>query len=112
MDGQGNEDHTKKQFHRRTLRRGQKCKPFHWSEEANDGAFWKLEPFSKALEQDSERACKGVEGEDGGGYGIAISASLPMDSAFDDSPISNSLDLTSSFLYSMVVISKEYLIRD
>ena len=80
--------------------------------QASDGAFWELdlllEPFKCFLfkEKDSERACKGVEEEDGCGFDTTVSTSLPMDSVFDDSSVSISLDLASSSLYSTVVISK------
>ena len=87
---------------------------FIGTRQASDGAFWELDLFLKPFkcflfkEKDSERACKGVEEEDGGGFNIAVSASLPMDSAFDDSPVSNSLNLTSSSLYSLMVLRENF----
>ena len=39
-------------------------------------------------------------------FDVAVSTALLKDSALEDNPVSNSLDLTSSTLYSMVVMSE------
>jgi len=64
---------------------------------------FKCFPFK---EKDSERACKGIEEEDGDGFDTTVLPSLPIDLVFDDRLVSNSLDLTSTSLSSTVVISK------
>ena len=71
------------------------------------GTFF-LKPFKcfPFNEKDSERACKGIEEEDGDGFDTAVLPFLAIDLVFDDRPISNSLDLTSTSLSSTVVISK------
>ena len=62
----------------------------------------------------SERACKGggVEDEDEGNFEAVVSTTLLKDSALEDNPVSNSLNLTSSSLYSMMAISEWCFIRD
>ena len=64
---------------------------------------WKLflKPFKcfSFKKQISKRACKGGEDEDEGSFDTMVSTTLHKDSAFEDNPISNSLDLTSSSLY-------------
>ena len=73
-----------------------------------------LNPFKcfSFKEQISKRACKGGEEEDEGRFDTTMSIALHKDSTFEDNPVSNSLDLTSSSLYSMVVISKWCFIKE
>ena len=72
--------------------------------------------FSK--KQDLERAWKGIKDEEEEGFedeeGIdtTISKSLSKDSLLEDRLVSSSLDLTSVSLYSMVVISKWWAIKE
>ena len=90
---------------------GKSASLFARTRQASDSTFGKLKLFPKTFqlpfkEQDSKRACKGVEEKDEGRFDTAVSTSLPRDSTFDDSPVSNALDLTSPSLYSTMVISK------
>ena len=73
-----------------------------------------LKPFRwlSFKEQDLERACKRREDEDEGNFEAVVSTTLLKDFALEDNPISNSLDLTSSALYSMLAILEWYLIKD
>ena len=86
--------------------------------QSNGYSFGKLKFLLKPLrcvsfkEQTSKKACKGGEDEDEGSFDAAISTTLHKDSAFEDNPISNSLDLTSSSLYSTMAISKWCSIKE
>ena len=77
---------------------------------------WKifLNPFKcfSFKEQDLEKACKEGEFEDEGNFEAAVSTTLLKDSALEDNPVSNLLDLTSFTLYSMLAISEWCFIRD
>ena len=73
-----------------------------------------LKPFKcfSVKEQISERDCKGGKDEDEGSFDATVSTALHKDSAFEDNPASNSLDLMSSSLYLTVTISKWFCIKE
>lgn len=55
---------------------------------------------------------RGGEDEDEGNFEVVVSTTLLKDSTLEDNPVSNSLNLTSSSLYSMMPISEWCFIRD
>ena len=90
---------------------------FAWTRQTEDSTFRELKPLSKAFQMlffqkarlgKSMQRRRGKEGEeeDEGSFDMAVSASLPRDSTFDDNPVSNSLYWTSSSIYSTVAIIK------
>ena len=91
---------------------------FTWMRQSNRGTFRKLKLFLKPLrcisfwEQTSERACRGGEDEGEGSFDAVVLTALHKDSAFEDNLVSNSLDLTSSYLYSTMAISKWCSIKE
>ena len=62
---------------------GKSASLFARTRQASDDTFGNLKPFPKTFkcfpfkEQDSEKACKGVEEEDKGSFDIAMSTFLP-----------------------------------
>ena len=73
-----------------------------------------LKPFNcfSFEKQTAEHGMQRGWDEDEGIFEAAVSTTLHKDLAFEDNLVSNSLDLTSSSLYSMVAISKWCFIKE
>ena len=120
----GSEGHMRRQLFRSRPHYGQRRKLSHLDEASKQRCHEGIENFFLMdfsyfvfKQQDSERAWKGNEEEEKGGFGVCksfdttVSTPSSSDSEFENKPVSSLLDLASESPSSMMAISKWYLIR-